>query len=205
MCNDLFVLGGGGHGAVVITTARAAGFDIAGVYDDRSEIHGTTVMGVQVLGAIAEAAVAVGVDAVVAIGDNETRSAVAQRVPHQLVTIVHPFANIGDDVTVGEGTVVVAGVTIQSRTRIGNHVIVNSGGVVDHDCRIGDFVHVAPGATVCGNIKIGSGAVIGAGATIIPGITIGAGAIVGAGAVVLNDVGPGTTVVGVPARILGDR
>ncbi len=205
MCNDVFVLGGGGHGAVVIATARAAGFDVVGVYDDRSGIHGTTVMGVPVLGTIAEASAAIGAEAVVAIGDNKTRSAVAQRVPLQLATIVHPSANVGDDVTVGEGTVVFAGVTIQARTAIGDHVIVNSGVIVDHDCQVGDFVHIAPGTTICGDVEIGGGAFIGAGATITPGITVGVGAVVGAGAVVLNDVGPGTTVVGVPARVLGDR
>ena len=49
---------------------------------------------------------------------------------------------------------------------------------------------------------VGRGASIGSGATIMCGLTIGEGALVGAGAVVTRDVAPGTTVAGVPARLL---
>ena len=38
--------------------------------------------------------------------------------------------------------------------------------------------------------------------SIVGSVTIGAGATVGAGAVVTRDVAPGTTVAGVPARLL---
>jgi maltose O-acetyltransferase len=43
-------------------------------------------------------------------------------------------------------------------------------------------------------------ATIGSGATVLGGIRIGSGATVGAGAVVTDDVAPGATVVGNPAR-----
>jgi serine acetyltransferase len=48
---------------------------------------------------------------------------------------------------------------------------------------------------------IGTGAVLREGKPNKP-LVIGVGAVVGAGAVVLNDVAPGTTVVGMPARPL---
>lgn len=51
--------------------------------------------------------------------------------------------------------------------------------------------------------KVGKGVMIGAGAKILGNIKIGEGAIVGAGSVVLRDVPAHTTVVGVPARIVG--
>ncbi|MBT8145292.1 MAG: serine O-acetyltransferase [Gammaproteobacteria bacterium] len=51
--------------------------------------------------------------------------------------------------------------------------------------------------------KIRSGVLISAGAKVLGNIEIGAGAKVGAGSVVLNDVPPHTTVVGVPARVVG--
>jgi serine O-acetyltransferase len=51
--------------------------------------------------------------------------------------------------------------------------------------------------------KIKSGVLISAGARVLGNIVIGEGAKVGAGSVVLNDVNPHTTVVGVPARLVG--
>jgi len=36
---------------------------------------------------------------------------------------------------------------------------------------------------------------------VVPGVRIGADAIVAAGAVVIDDVPPGMTVIGVPARV----
>ena len=51
--------------------------------------------------------------------------------------------------------------------------------------------------------KVGRGVMLGAGAKILGNIKIGEGAIVGAGSVVLRDVPAHTTVVGVPARVVG--
>jgi serine O-acetyltransferase len=44
---------------------------------------------------------------------------------------------------------------------------------------------------------------LGAGAKILGNIEIGAGSKVAAGSVVLRDVPPGTTVAGIPARVVG--
>ena len=51
--------------------------------------------------------------------------------------------------------------------------------------------------------KIRSGVLISTGAKVLGNIVVGEGAKVGAGSVVLNDVEPHTTVVGVPARVVG--
>ncbi|MFB6170279.1 MAG: acetyltransferase [Haloarculaceae archaeon] len=51
-----------------------------------------------------------------------------------------------------------------------------------------------------GEVVVGEGAMIGAGAVVLPGVHVGAGAQVGANSLVVDDVPPGTTVVGVPAE-----
>ncbi len=51
--------------------------------------------------------------------------------------------------------------------------------------------------------KIKSGVLIAAGAKVLGNITVGESAKIGAGSVVLKDVDPHTTVVGIPARVVG--
>lgn len=51
-------------------------------------------------------------------------------------------------------------------------------------------------------VTIGRNVWIGGGALVLPGVTIGDDAIVGAGSVVTRDVAAGTTVAGVPARVI---
>lgn len=51
--------------------------------------------------------------------------------------------------------------------------------------------------------KIRTGVLVAAGAKVLGNIEIGVGAKIGAGSVVLDDVPPHTTVVGVPARVVG--
>jgi sugar O-acyltransferase (sialic acid O-acetyltransferase NeuD family) len=112
-----------------------------------------------------------------------------------------------DEVALGEGAVLSPFVTLTSNIRIGRHFHANLYSYIEHDCLIGDFVTFAPGVHCNGNVHIGDGAYLGAGALIRQGspgrpLRIGAGAVVGMGAVVLNDVPPGATVVGNPARLL---
>jgi acetyltransferase-like isoleucine patch superfamily enzyme len=51
-----------------------------------------------------------------------------------------------------------------------------------------------------GEVIVGARAMVGAGAVVLPGVRIGAGARVAANSLVSEDVPPGTTVAGVPAR-----
>ena len=73
---------------------------------------------------------------------------------------------------------------------------------------IGNYVYIGPQVVIGGRSGqeavpvIEDGAFLGAGARVLGPITIGRGATVAAGAVVLGDVAPGTTVAGVPARVI---
>ena len=110
-----------------------------------------------------------------------------------------------DDVQIGPGAVLCPFVTLTSNIRIGQQFHANLYSYLAHDCVIGDFVTFAPGVQCNGNVVIEDHAYIGTGAVLRQGqpgapLVIGRGAVVGMGAVVTQNVAPGTTVVGNPAR-----
>ena len=58
-----------------------------------------------------------------------------------------------------------AGVIVNSDSKIGDHCILNTRSALDHDCELGDFSSLAPGATTGGKVSIGAFSVIALGAT----------------------------------------
>ncbi len=56
-----------------------------------------------------------------------------------------------------------------------------------------------------GKVVIGRDVWIGANAVVLPGVRLEDGVVVGAGAVVTRDVPAGSVVMGVPARVVGER
>lgn len=107
----------------------------------------------------------------------------------------------------------VFGVDIHPASRIGKGVMFDhaTGIVVGETAVIEDDVSIMQQVTLGGtgnesgdrHPKVRSGVLIGTGATVLGNIEIGKGAKVGAGSVVLSDVPPHTTVVGVPATVVG--
>ncbi len=144
----------------------------------------------------------------VAIGNSETRNAIASRclsrgaLPFSLVA---PNAIIYDANEIGLGAILCANTMITSNAKIGDFFHANIYSYVAHDCVIGDYVTFAPGVRCNGRVHIHDHAYIGTGAVIKEGsavrpLVIGEGAVIGMGAVVTKDVPPYTTVVGNPAR-----
>ncbi|MBE9489447.1 MAG: acetyltransferase [Bacteroidetes bacterium] len=139
---------------------------------------------------------------IISIGNNKTRKKIVNKLQSDFGIAIHPNTIIDKTVTIGSGTVVMAGSVINSSTKIGKHCIINTSSSIDHDCIIDDFVHISPNATLCGGVVIGEGSHIGAGAIIIPSVKIGKWSTIGAGTVVIKDVPDGKTVVGNPSRTI---
>jgi acetyltransferase EpsM len=141
---------------------------------------------------------------VISIGVNATRKRVAEKLGAVATfgTAIHATARLSKRATIGEGTVVMGGVTINADTQVGKHCIINTSASIDHDCVIGDYAHVSPNATLSGDVHIGEGTYFGAGASAIQGIRIGKWCTIGAGTVVIRDIPDYATAVGNPARII---
>ena len=142
---------------------------------------------------------------ILAIGDNAARKKLWQTINalgYELACVVHPSAQIGRNVFIGAGTVIMANTAINSGTKIGENVIINTGATVDHDCVLEDYVHISPGAHLAGNVHVGELTHIGIGASVVQGVKIGRNVIIGAGAAVIDDLPDNITAVGVPAKMI---
>ena len=116
------------------------------------------------------------------------RVPVLPRIAHRLAMAIAQVS-IGDPVIVHPGVYIVHGQVVMDGI-----VEVHSGAV------IAPWVTLGCGAATSSARSSSTGVSIGTGAKVIGRVRVGAGAQIGANAVVLDDVEPGATVVGVPAR-----
>ena len=205
---DVLILGAGGHGKVALDILRAAGrHRPVGFIDADPSLTGSEIGELPVIGTVNQLSrfKARVQGAIVAIGDNRTRRSYAELLLQQgfeLVGAIHPSAVVSPSAKLGNNVVIAAHATICTEVTLGDSTLVNTAAVIDHECEIGQGVHIAPGACLAGRVRVGDGAMIGLGARVIQCIQIGQDSIIGAGAVVIRDVPAGTTVVGVPGRII---
>lgn len=210
----ILLIGASGHAKVLIDIIECARkYKIAGLLD-RDSIPGRRVQGYEVLGNEEELPVMkkeYGVTGlVIAIGDNYMRAEVYQRVSKicpdlSFVKAIHPSALVSKSATIGEGTVIMAGVTVNPSSTIGRFCILNTQSSLDHDSAMDDFSSLAPGVVLGGNCKIGKLSAICIGAVVIHGIHVGENSVVGAGAIVLENIEPNKLAYGIPAKPVSDR
>jgi sugar O-acyltransferase (sialic acid O-acetyltransferase NeuD family) len=146
----------------------------------------------------------------VAIGDNSLREEVVKSIlsvdsTFNFVVALHPSAQIGRDVFFGPGSVVMAGVNVNSGTVVGLHCVLNTGSNIDHDCHLQDFSSLAPGCTLGGAVQIGYSTAVSLGANIIHGISIGEHTVIGAGSTVLQNIESYVVAFGTPCKVIRRR
>jgi sugar O-acyltransferase (sialic acid O-acetyltransferase NeuD family) len=210
----LLLIGASGHAKVVLDVFERMGkHEIIGFLDANKPttepFMGYPVLGTESLLASPEFQQP-SLEFFVSIGDNWTRHLVVTNIrsliPHAVfATGIHPSAQIGKDVQIGAGTIVMAGVTINPSSNIGNFAILNTQSSMDHDGVLGDFASLAPGVVTGGNVQIGAFSAIGLGAKIIHGIQIGEQTVVGAGSLVNKSIPAYNVHYGVPSRYVRER
>ncbi len=102
--------------------------------------------------------------------------------------------------------------------RIGDSAVLDPGIYLPHGNVVVDgLVRIGQGSVLCpwvtlgvnrGDVfgpALGQHVFVGTGARLLGGIAVGDGATIGAGAVVVHDVAEGTTVAGVPARVVTEK
>lgn len=211
---NIVIIGSSGHAKVVIDIVQKEGkFKIAGLLD-RFRDAGEKTLGYPVLGKeedlpeLIKAHTLKGT--IIAIGDNFVRAKVAARIKEispdlPFVSATHPKASIAMEVSIGEGTVVMAGCVINPCSSVGRFCILNTNSSLDHDSVLEDFASLAPGATTGGNCRISQYSAVSIGAVLVHGIHIGEHTIIGAGSLVTKPIESFVVAYGTPAKKIRDR
>ncbi len=199
---QVFLYGAGGHGAVIADILKACGTPIAGFVDDASSeksYHGYPVHGKELLKRLDSK----NTRFIVSIGNGNTREHIVnnlKEIGFGFTTAIHPSAVLGSDIEIGEGTVIMAHVTVNMGSIIGRHSILNTASTVDHDNVIGDYVHVAPGVSLCGNVHVGDYSFLAVKSSVAPGVRVGRKCILSGGSFLKQDLPDNTFATGVPAK-----
>jgi sugar O-acyltransferase (sialic acid O-acetyltransferase NeuD family) len=144
----------------------------------------------------------------IGIGNPAARLKVAQQlnalIPDaEFPVLIHPTVVLDRaGATLEEGVLVCAGVVATVNIKLRAFALCNFACTLGHEATIGRGSVINPGANISGGVTIGDGALVGTGARVLQYLSVGEGATVGAGAVVTQNVPPGVTVVGIPAKIL---
>jgi sugar O-acyltransferase (sialic acid O-acetyltransferase NeuD family) len=196
--SKIAIFGYGGHGKVVEDIAKISGYKKIYLYDDK--VEGIKIKGNfnNLLNSKIDFQ-----NIFIAIGDNNTRKKYASKIEKKfkLNTFIHSRSFISQNVIIGNGSIIMPGVTINTNVKIGKGCIINTGAIIDHETEIGDFVHIGPSVTIGGQAIVGDLSWIGIGANILNNVNIEDKVIIGGGSLVNKNAKSNKTYFGVPAKL----
>lgn len=201
MFNRLVIVGAGGHGKVIADIAIKIGYTDIVFIDDNAigDCLGYPIVGTcEIIESLNDNKNGF----VIAVGNNKSRRRIAEQHNVNWVSLIHPSAQIGADVKIGVGTVIMANTVLNPCSTVGKHCIINTSSVIEHDNVIGDYVHISPQVALGGTVRIGDGTHIGIGAVVRNNITVCNDCTVGAGAVVIKNITESAMYIGVPAKMM---
>lgn len=212
----IFLIGSSGHGKVVCDIVeKEQKFEVAGFLDDDKSKIGFQFYGYQTLGSVDDISALAeehgAGHSIICIGDNFTRKKTAEKIEYltdgkmKFASAVHPSASVAKGVEIGEGSVIMAGVTLNSDTDIRKHCIINTRASIDHDCVIEDYASIAPGAVLGGSVRAGRLSAVGIGAVVSHGVKIGADTVIGGASYANKDIGELSVAYGVPCKLVRGR
>jgi sugar O-acyltransferase (sialic acid O-acetyltransferase NeuD family) len=204
----LIIVGAGGFGREVLGYARDVQkieprWEIGGFLDDNNRALDNFNYNFPIIRSIQDYQPTENDVFVMALGTPAEKLAVADiliKRGARFISLIHPKAWIGSNVTLGIGCVVCPYTVITCDIRIGDFVTINVYASIGHDSLIGDGCTLSSYASIAGAVKLGNGVYVGIHGCILNGTEIGDFAMIGAGSMVLKHVKPGATVIGVPAK-----
>jgi sugar O-acyltransferase (sialic acid O-acetyltransferase NeuD family) len=180
MKEKIVLIGGGGHCKSCIDVVEAQDmFAIEGIVDMATKI-GRTVLGYPIIADDADLVRLTGefrnfLITIGQIGSPEKRMETFQSIKSsggRFPVIVSPKAYVSKHATIGEGTILMHGVTVNAGSVIGVNCIINTGSIIEHDVIIEDHCHISTGSTVNGGCIVRRGSFLGSNSVTREGIII---------------------------------
>ena len=196
---NIVLFGAGGHAEVIVDMINIAGkHTVLGVITENGQEALSTMGGVPVIGNDSELLFLSQEmqfnHGIIGIYDNYVRFNLKNRILDMLpnfefVTVIHPHANISESAKIGEGSVIMGGVTINTGSLIGAHCVLNTNSSVDHHCVISNGASIGPGVNLGGHVKLGECSYVGIGSAISHNVSVGRHTVIGGMSYVNKDVG----------------
>lgn len=211
---NIILVGGAGHAKVVMDIIEQEGkYNIVGIFD-RPEKIGTEVYGYPVLDEeknlpqyLQQLNIQGGI---IAIGDNFIRKKVSKTINSLIpdftfVNAIHPSAQVGKNVKLGMGIVMVAGSVVNADSIVGDHCILNTNSSLGHEGVMKNFSSLSSNATIGGGGEIGECSVVALSATVLHNKKVGDHTVIGSGSLVNKDIPGEVLAYGTPCKIIQPR
>jgi sugar O-acyltransferase (sialic acid O-acetyltransferase NeuD family) len=123
----------------------------------------------------------------------------------QVPNFIHHSSYVHPSVTIGHGSFIYPGCSIDRNTVIGNGTWIANADVIPHDCIIGDCCWFGASVTLSGKVSVGDQTFIGSGTVVSNALTIGHKVIIGLGSVITKNIADDASVIGNPMKILSKK
>lgn len=111
---------------------------------------------------------------------------------YTLANYVHPSVQRHDDVSIGEGNIILDQVSIQPGVRLGNNNFIWSNAVIAHGCAVENDCWITSGVTIAGDATIKSGCFLGINSSVNHDLKLEEKTFVGANSLVSRSTEPGS-------------
>lgn len=198
----VLILGGGNVAALVIDILTRVAYQTpVGILDDNTSLHGSSVLGIPILGGFDmvhslfkdsffdAAALAVGI---LPARKNIFEKLSAQEIP--FTNIIDPTAIIGVNSSMGTGNMLMAFCRLGPEAVIGDNNFLSAYVNIEHHNHMGSHCTFGPSVYMSGGVHIGSTVRFGTGIAIEPRLSIGDNAVIASGVTITTNI-PRNTVV----------
>ncbi len=191
---------GGGNGAIQIADALAKipGQRMVAIVDDNELLHGKRIAGVPISGPIdkhaalemyrrgsfdaAVISVSTSTDFRARVYEEWTQAGIP------FANIIHPTVDLGANVALGTGNVILSFCHVGACATIGNNCFFSPYCSIEHHSVVGHHCSCGPSVVTSSRVQIGNQVRFGTGIFIEPGVTIGAQSIIGSGSVIVENI-----------------